>query len=344
MLLDAELMLKGFNVCGSFYNTVAQNVATEGSIVFTNQLNVNNILWDPLKPEEIVINEDGVYKLFFLCTTSISAQLTIFVNGVPDLGTTQGTNKGAGQLTIRDLHNLKKGDIVTIRNHTSANGGIILTEFAGGFVPSLSALLTVFKIAPSPAALPVVECKLNKYHHRCYNMFKEYLLHKKCLQVNGSGAYFASTMDTRLTVSTNEAFIFNNNVLINDVYHTQGTTEFKIKEDGLYDLFADIATNEPSQIAVFVNGLPDLTTVSGRDSGAARNILRQIINLKKDDVISVRNYQSHAISLTSAANAGGHLVGQNAVFMAFKLAPMMECPPPCPPVCPPKPCEKPKRN
>ena len=123
---------------------------------------------------------------------------------------------------------------------------------------------------------------------------------------------------------------------MNNVNHIQGVREFIIQEDGVYDLFIDVSFNEPSQLALFVNGVPNLATVAGRDSGAARLLARQFITLYKGDVITVNSYLPSAVSLNTMVNAGGNLLGQNAVFMAFKLSPNAECPPPCPP-CPPWP-------
>jgi hypothetical protein len=131
---------------------------------------------------------------------------------------------------------------------------------------------------------------------------------------------------------------------MNDVNHIQGVPTFVIEEDGVYDLFADVAFNEPSQLTLYVNGVPDLTTTAGRDSGSARLLVRQFLTLCKGDVITVNSYTPSAISLNTMVNAGGQLLGQNAVFMAFKLSPKCEPCLPCPP-CPPKACPpKPKKN
>jgi hypothetical protein len=342
MLCDKELMLKGFNVHGSFFNKVTQVVDTEANVVFNQYNNVNGLTWNAPNPDQIVVSEEGVYKIFFVCTTGTQAQLAISINGVPLAYTIQGTNKGAGQLSVRTLVELKKGDIITIKNHTSANGSIVLTDHAGGSADAMSALLTVFKIAPLKCHID--HCKLNRYHNKCYLQFREYLLHKKYLQIAGSPAYFAVTNDTRETLTANQPIVWINNVLRENVCHKQGVPSFVIEEDGVYDLFADIAFNEPSQLALFINGIPDLTTIAGRDSGASRLLLRQFITLCKGDVITVNSYTPSAVALNTMVNAGGQLLGQNAVFMAFRLSPKCEPCPPCPP-CPPKACPpKPKKN
>ena len=348
MLCDKELMLQGFNVHGTFSTQVTQVVATEANVLFTQQDNVNGLTWSSSTPDEVTISEDGIYKVFFLATTAVSAQFTFYVNGAAIDYSTMGSNKGASQITIRSLLQLNKNDKITVKNHTSPNGGIVITERAGGGAYSNSAILNIFKIAPFPTSLPVV-CNLNKYHMKCYLQFKQYLLHKDCLQIAGSPAYFAVVNDTRqIWNSSNPTIYWMLNVLMKNVSHTQGTKQFVIQEDGIYDMFADIATNEPSQFTLYINGSPDLATVAGKDSGAGRTLMRHNVKLFKNDVITVNNYDSHAVAVTSIVNAGGALIGQNAVFMAFKLSPLVVCPSvPCPPVpCPPAPCadKKPKSS
>ncbi len=342
MLLDKDLMLQGFNVHGTFFNKNTQVVSTESNVVYDQLKEVNGLTWSASNPDQVVVSEDGIYKIFFIATTGTQAQFAIAINGVPLDHSIQGTNKGAGQVSCRILIQLNKNDVVTVKNHTSANGSITLTEKAGGNAAALSALLTIFKISPVRNG-PVECCKLNKYHKKCYLQFKEYLLHKKCLQIAGSTAYFAVTNDTRQKLDTNERTMFwMNNVLMQNVNHIQGVRTFTIQEDGVYDVFADVSFNEPAQLTLFVNGSPDLDTVCGRDSGAARLLVRQFISLRKGDVLTVRSYDPTAISLHTMVNAGGNLLGQNAVFMAFKLSPIIECPVICEP--PKKEDKKPKKN
>ena len=119
-------------------------------------------------------------------------------------------------------------------------------------------------------------------------------------------------------------------------------------EDGVYDVFADLTSNQPAQWTIFVNGSPDPTTTFGRDSGGGRTLMRQFMKLHKGDVLTIRNYESHSVNIETSTNAGGELVGQSVVFMAFKLSPLDECKP-CDKPDGPKPekperCEKPKKK
>jgi hypothetical protein len=175
MLLDKDLMLQGFNIHGVFYTTVSQTIGLEQNIMFDSYSNVNGIVWNSSNPDQLVVTEDGIYKIFFVLTTNTSAQFAFAVNGVPIDYTIQGTNKGAGQLSSRTLLNLKAGDIITITNHSSAVQTVTTSANAGGIYASMSSLLTIFKIAPSVPAV-INPCSIKEYYMKCYEQFKCYLL------------------------------------------------------------------------------------------------------------------------------------------------------------------------
>ena len=156
MLLDPELMLKGFDVRGTFFSTNIQSVVTEADIVFDNQLNVNKLTFNNLNPTQVTINEAGIYKVFFYGTTNTAVQMAFTVNGMPVNHTIQGTNKGAGQVSLRAILQLNANDYLTVRNHTSANGSIVFSSDAGGSLASISGILTVFKYG----GVNCVQCRI----------------------------------------------------------------------------------------------------------------------------------------------------------------------------------------
>jgi len=331
---DSELMVHGFNVTGTFYTTVSQQVATEAPVLFDTFSNVNNMVWNPSSTDasQVQVLEDGVYKLFFLATTNTPGQFSIAVNGTPVETTTQGSNKGAGQITIRALLDLHKNDIVQVLNHTSANGSIILSANCGGSQNSISAILTAFKIAPlyKPCIKPV-DCKLAERFECYYDKFKKYLLCKKCLQIDGAESYASIVSNAIQHMSFGQSFALPTNVYLKNFKHRQGYTDMWIEKSGVYDLFVDCATDEPLQYALFVNGNVDPSTIFGRDSGANRCLMRQFVQLNKGDCISVRNYVSHTGDVHTVENAGGSFIGNNLLFMAFMLHPLCEEPDCCKP-------------
>ncbi len=341
LLCDNELMPLGFNVNGSFYNRSTQTINLESNVVFNEMGHVNGLLWDATNPDQIKITEDGIYKLFFLLNTTTGAQFSVSVNGIPNEDTTQGTSRGASQFTLRTLLELKKNDIVTITNHSSATatGAVVASEYAGGTQQTVSACLLVFKIAnlTRPLLLPV-DCKVKEHYECLYEKFREYLLYKKYLQIQGSNNYFGLSSSITQEVEVNNSFRWDNKIL--DAYdgngksnHVPGYDYLTIRQDGYYDLLVDIITDQPQQIALFVNGVVVPNAIFGRDSGATRCLLRQTVKLMKNDIITIRNYMSNSGTVNTAENPGGNYIGQSITFMAFLLAPV-ELPPLCHPCLP----------
>ena len=319
MLADKDLMLKGFNIHGSFFKIGAQAVDVEGPVAFDTSLNVTGL--ELLPTNDVRVSEDGIYKVYFTISTSTACQFAFFVNGAPVHSTTMGTNKGAGQMTIRALIEMKKDDVLSVRNHTSA-APIVITPQSGGRVPSIDAIMTIFKAAPLTE--PLIDharwCNMN---NKCwsYKAFRQFLLSKKYLQIDGAQAYFSVTTATPQSIIVGESFDFaTNQVVPYRSQHTQGTTTICIERDGIYNVFADVITNQPSQITIFVNNVPDVTTTFGRDSGGNRCFVRQFMKLRCGDVLTLRNYESALGLIETATNPGGQFVGQVAMFMAFRLS------------------------
>ena len=324
LMCDKELMVKGFDVAGTFTTTVGQLVPLEGDINFAQQNHVTDLTWNIANPSQVIIKESGVYKLFFLLTSQTAIQFAMTVNGVAVESTTEGSNKGAGQLSSRAILTLKKGDIVTVRNHSSQNGAVQLTDHAGGANATISAVLTIFKVAPvcKPVYKDVPKCVAEELE--CwYEPLKNYLLCKEYLQIAGCKAHVSIANSFIQTLLPNEPFRWSTPVLkSHHIKYIPGDTFITIEKSGLYDVFADIATNEPLQIALFVNNVAVPITNFGRDSGSNRCVMRQFVALKRGDVISINNYLSTSASVTTVENAGGNNVGNNALFMAFFLHPI----------------------
>ncbi len=139
------------------------------------------------------------------------------------------------------------------------------------------------------------------------------------MQLIGSPAYFSTTSSFKEEIQANETFHWPSNVVIKNTTHQQGREFFVIEKSGIYDIFADICTDEPLQFTLFINGVPEPSTVFGRDSGANRCLMRQFVKLMKGDMIEIRNYSSYIGTVHTASNAGGNFIGKNSLFMAFLL-------------------------
>jgi hypothetical protein len=284
--------------------------------------------WNPSgsDPTQIKVLSGGIYKILFVANVSTPTQCAIAVNGVPLNYTIQGTNKGSMQFSLRAVLTLNANDIITFMNHTSANGDTIIQSGAGGSQPTISSIATIIKIAQNskPSMDDVKPCK-----REWFPKFKEYLLHQKCLQISGCNALVNTSSDTIQTLALNDDIEWSNINIQREFKHIQGKTIFTVNESGVYDLIVDSIFNEPAQLTLFVNGVADASTISGRDSGAGRLLMRQLLTFKCGDVVEVKNFSSYAVSLTIPTNAGGVAVGQSCTFLLFRLSPCDEvyCPP-----------------
>ena len=240
------------------------------------------------------------------------------------------------QFSLRVVVSLNANDIVTFMNHTSANGEIIIQDRAGGTQATVSSIATLVKIAQNckPCMTDVKACK-----RELFPKFKEYLLHQKCLQINGCNALVTASSDTIQTLVLGDGLNWSNTHIQRELKHRQGENTFKVSESGVYDLIVDSIFNEAAQLTLFVNGVGDSSTISGRYSGSGRLLMRQLLTLKCGDVVEVKNFSSHAASLSIPCNAGGVAVGQSCKFLLFRLSPCDEVP------CPPTKCGvKSKKN
>jgi hypothetical protein len=140
--------------------------------------------------------------------------------------------------------------------------------------------------------------------------------------IAGCGAYISTMSDTKQVIPVNTPIEWNINNLNYNMRFVTGTSDIVINISGIYELSFDILTDEPAQYTLFVNGVPDLTTTTGRTGGASRLLMKQILKLYADDVISIRNYESNAGILYIALNAGGIEVEKNRTFVLFLLAPL----------------------
>jgi hypothetical protein len=154
-----------------------------------------------------------------------------------------------------------------------------------------------------------------------YPKLKNWLLCDRDLQVAGSSALINLTDNTSQVVAQNQPFYLSNTDLKREIEFRQGSYRVEIEQSGVYDLFATVATNEPVQVTIFVNGCGVSTTNFGRDSGASRCFVRQLIALKRGDHVSMNNYISASATVTTVDSGNGNYVNNSLGFCLFKLHP-----------------------
>lgn len=323
MKYDPSLMINGCDAYGSFYCTSEQDVAIEAPVLFSNSQNVLNMT-HVLGTGEIKVQKAGVYLFVFVVSTNQACQFTIFVNGVPDTTTTAGINKGANVLQLRQEIELKVGDIVTVVNHTSATGNVKITSNVGGLLPGINAQLLLTKISVPSALIENLEpeepCVLEK--DCMYRKFRHFLLEDCKLTLQGSSAYYYTSATALQTLNLEDPVILNLRGQYKNTYFKTGTTTVTVLESGMYEVCFDLQGKQPSQFTIYVNNVPIDSTIAGTDSGSGQVSIRQLLELNKDDVLSVKNHSSFLNPVITTVNPGGYLSGLNVVFMGMKLAPL----------------------
>ena len=113
-----------------------------------------------------------------------------------------------------------------------------------------------------------LEYKLTKKIEKLYCKFLWNLRREPCLMINGSDAHASVYSYTVHTFLPGENLIYDLEQYATNIDFVNGTDYLIIRRSGLY-YFAWAATfNEPCQLAVFVNGVVNLSTVISNNSGS----------------------------------------------------------------------------
>lgn len=314
MACDCDLLVKGSDSYGSYFSTVAQVVSLEAPVLFTDQINVYNSSISTDK-STVTVDKDGAYLFGFLMNSNEFCEFTIFVNGVPDLSTTAGINKGANNLFLRQILNLKKGDKLSVVNHTSAAGNVNINPTAGGRINGVSAVFYLIKIAVTYPKVPQCE----NVCEELYQKFRAYLLEHCEYMIEGASFLDVySTVAQSVPLESSPVYQLLNNE--RDFEFVQGKTKACVKDDGFYTFAYDSFDVQPSQYSLYVNGSIVPSAISGTESGAGQCSIRQLVRLCKGDEVEMRNHQSAIGTVTTAINSGGLNVARNLSFVWYKIA------------------------
>jgi BclA C-terminal domain len=93
----------------------------------------------------ITVADPGHYKVTFGVSGVEPNQFTVFLNGVAMSGATFGSGAGTQQNNGQVIVALEAGDVITLRNYTSA-AAVTLQTLAGGTQTSVNASLVFEKL------------------------------------------------------------------------------------------------------------------------------------------------------------------------------------------------------
>jgi hypothetical protein len=135
---------------GYIYNESPQVVAIEGDITFDTNDIITGGIAHTAGTSQIVIANAGIYLIKFAVSGVEPNQFGVFINGAPLPESIYGSGAGTQQNNGQVLVTLNAGDIITLRNHSSASA-VTLQTLAGGTQTNENASILIEKIgAPIP--------------------------------------------------------------------------------------------------------------------------------------------------------------------------------------------------
>jgi hypothetical protein len=128
------------------FNTDAATVAIEADVPFSsNGVLTAGITHAPGNAGIAVVGA-GTYKLTFSVSGIQPSQFAVFVNAALAPGSIYGSGAGTQETTGQVILVLGAGDVITIRNHSSASAVTLQTD-AGGTQVNVNASVSIEKLA-----------------------------------------------------------------------------------------------------------------------------------------------------------------------------------------------------
>jgi hypothetical protein len=120
----------------------AQVVPIEADVLFdANGVSSPGIVHAPGTPD-ILVTTSGTYRIDVVVSAVEPNQFSVMVNGSPAPGATFGSGAGTQQSTGQVILSLFAGDVLTLRNHSSA-AAVTLQTLAGGTQTNVNASLLI---------------------------------------------------------------------------------------------------------------------------------------------------------------------------------------------------------
>jgi hypothetical protein len=120
-------------------------VAIEAAVIFdSNGVTTPGVTHAP-GTTQIAVTTPGDYKISFSVSGVEPSQMALFLNGAPLTGTVYGSGAGTQQNTGQAIVRLAAGDVLTVRNHSSA-AAVTLETLSGGTQTNVNASIVIEKL------------------------------------------------------------------------------------------------------------------------------------------------------------------------------------------------------
>jgi hypothetical protein len=137
---------QGLSEYAYIYNLAAQVVALEADITYSNNGVIVGAITHAPGTSQIIIGTPSDYAIWFNEAGVEPNQFTLFQNGGPVAGSTYGSGAGTQPNPGMVIITAAAGDVLTVRNHTSA-AAVTLQTLAGGTVTNANASVLIEKLS-----------------------------------------------------------------------------------------------------------------------------------------------------------------------------------------------------
>lgn len=124
------------------YNLGPEVVAIEADIIFDSTGIVTSGITHLPGTSQISIGSPGIYEITFIISGVEPNHFTLFLNGAPITGAVYGSGAGTQQNTGQTIVAIAAGDVLTLRNHSSA-AAVTLQTLAGGTQINVNASIII---------------------------------------------------------------------------------------------------------------------------------------------------------------------------------------------------------
>ena len=127
------------------FNTGAQSVATEADVTFDSNESLVGFTHTP-NTATINVENAGDYAVIFIVNAVEPNQFTLYLNGAPVGGSVYGSGAGTQPNPGMVIITAATGDVITLRNHSSA-AAVTLQTLAGGTQINSNASILIHKLS-----------------------------------------------------------------------------------------------------------------------------------------------------------------------------------------------------
>jgi hypothetical protein len=127
------------------FNTGAQSVATEADVTFDSNESLVGFTHTP-NTAAINVENPGDYAVIFIVNAVEPNQFTLYLNGAPVGGSVYGSGAGTQPNPGMVIITAATSDVITLRNHSSADA-VTLQTLAGGTQINSNASILIHKLS-----------------------------------------------------------------------------------------------------------------------------------------------------------------------------------------------------